>query len=169
MLVTSTSDSAPTQKRLNKLIEHRGADEKNFGTANMATVELIKNFCSMHLGVNLRKAFLTALDSEDAQCRKYNCVDTLVHEFCKLFGAHRVPEYACGGQSFPYFLALMSQSTCTDSEYFGSCMGVRLHRQVGTRYFVSASKIIFLKYAAIEFPLIQARMMLGKRCISKAT
>jgi len=52
----------------------------------------------VHLGVNLRKAFLSALELEDGpqNARKYNCVDSLVHE---LFGAHGVPEYTCGAQT----------------------------------------------------------------------
>ena len=59
MLVSSTSDSASTQKKLNKLIEeHRARDEKIFGAATLETTKIIENFCSMHLGVNLRKAFL---------------------------------------------------------------------------------------------------------------
>ena len=80
MLVSSTSDSAPTQKRLNKLIqEHREEDEKRFGAATTDTVELIETFCTMHLGANLRKAFVTSLDS-DVAARKHNSVDQFVHE-----------------------------------------------------------------------------------------
>ena len=37
--------------------------------------------------------------------RKYHPVDTLVHEFAKLFGKHGVPGYTCGVQSFSDFLA----------------------------------------------------------------
>ena len=55
----------------------------------------------MHLGVNLRKAFLDVLktiefDSRGPQMserREYHQTDTLVLEFCKLFGWHGVPEY----------------------------------------------------------------------------
>jgi len=39
--------------------------------------------------------------------REHHSVDTLVHEFCKLFGHCGVPEYACGVLSFPDFLSLM--------------------------------------------------------------
>ena len=59
MIVSSTSDCAATQKRLNKLIEERReADEKQFGPSTAATMDLVENFCSVHLAVNLRKAFL---------------------------------------------------------------------------------------------------------------
>lgn len=111
----------------------------------------------MYLGVNLRKAFLCGIDDDDtpASSRKYNCVDTLVHEFCKHFGAHGTPEYACGAQSFCDFFVLMSQfGDAAEFGYFKSCTDVTLHRQVGSRYFVAASnasKIIYLKNAAIKF------------------
>ena len=65
----------------------------------------------MHLGVNLRKAFLSGVmepddEAEELGERKYHRVDTLVHDFCKLFGRTGVPEYASGVVSFPYFLEL---------------------------------------------------------------
>ena len=82
-------------------------------------------------------------------------VDTFVHEFCKLFGKTGVPEYTCGVLSFPDFLELQI-STTTDEEraYYQACLKVTLHRQVGSRYFVSAAnaaKILFFKDAAIQF------------------
>ena len=51
----------------------------------------------MHLGVNLRKAFLSGVmepddEAEELGERKYHRVDTLVHDFCKLFGRTGVPE-----------------------------------------------------------------------------
>ena len=59
LLVSSTSDSAATQKKLNKLIDKcREDDEKTFGPATVKTIDLIETFCSMHLAVNLHKAFL---------------------------------------------------------------------------------------------------------------
>lgn len=49
----------------------------------------------MHLGVNLRKVFLSGTlepdEAEEPGERKYHRVDTLVHEFCKLFGRTGVP------------------------------------------------------------------------------
>ena len=93
MTVSSTSDSASSQKRLNKLIkECKDADEKRYGKANIQTVSLIEGFCSMHLGVNLRKAFLSGIVKDSSLVtsndREHHPVDTLVHEFCKLFGKY---------------------------------------------------------------------------------
>lgn len=108
----------------------------------------------MHLGVNLRKAFLSLMDNEGtSECtadtsRKYHHVDSFVHEFCKLFGQCGVPEYTCGVQSFPDFLALMiTDSTPGDEkQYLEKCADITLDRQVGSRYFVTsanASRILF--------------------------
>lgn len=156
MVVSSTSDSASTQKRVNKLIEEcRQADEEKFGHATIETIDLIETFCSMHLGVNLRKAFLSGMVSdnevEGTGDRKYHRVDTLVHKFCKLLSKNGVPEYTSGVVLFPDFLALRA-TNCTEMDQ--SCSKITLHRQVGSRYFVSAAnacKILFLKDAAIEF------------------
>lgn len=120
----------------------------------------------MHLGSNLRKAFLegtkTIADEESSahtQHREHDRTDTLIHEFCKLFGKHGVPEYGCGS-TFAEFLELklgeLEESISNDEEsmYYRSCTGVLLERQVGSRYFVSAAnatKIFFLIKAAIEF------------------
>ena len=158
--MSSTSDSASTQKRFNKLIDEcRVADENLFGPASSKTVELIKNFCSMHLGINLRKAFLSGIseNQHDSHDRQYNQVDTLVHEFCKLFGRHGTPEYGCGVHAFKDFLQIMSTSPSVPPElkrYYCTCTRVSLERQVGNRYFVraaNAAKVIFLREAAIEF------------------
>ena len=161
LLVASTSDSASTQKRINRLIEQcREEDEIKFGPATIETVDLIETFCSMHLGVNLRKAFLSGIaDESDDQSnsRKYHPVDTLVHEFCKVFGKHGTPEYGCGVLGFPDFLSLMAGNSSLNEEvrtYYQSCSKIRLDRQVGSRYFVSAAnaaKIIFLAEAAVDF------------------
>ena len=122
--------------------------------ATQETAELVENICSMHLGVNLRKAFQSAVNEEesDQTKRKYFQVDTMIREFWKLLG---VPEYTHGAQSFPDFLTLMS--TDADEErrkFFQTCTSVTLDRQVGSRYFVSAAnatKIYFLKDAAIDY------------------
>ena len=160
LVVSSSSDSASTQKRVNKLIEeHRKRDEDEFGPATVETIGLVETFCSMHLGVNLRKAFLSGtMEPDEAEApseRKYHRVDTFVHEFCKLFGRTGVPEYASGVVSFPDFLELKtSPSNNDDRAYYQACSTVRLHRQVGSRYFVTAAnacKIVFLKDAAIGF------------------
>lgn len=155
LVVSSTSDSASTQKRINKLIEEqRKLDEEKFGPATIETIDLIETFCSMHLGVNLRKAFLNGtMECDDFEVeepeRKYHRVDTLVHEFCKLFGRTGVPEYTSEVLSFPDFLELKI-SSCGNEHcaYIKTCSKIHLHRQVGSRYFVSAAngcKIFFLK------------------------
>ena len=157
LVKSSTSDSASTQKCLNKLIAvKRQSDEERFGpaTCTVETLDLIETFCSMHLGVNLRKAFLSGT-METGQDKRYHRVDSFVHEFCKLFGKTGGPEYACGVLSFPDFLELQI-STTKDEEraYYQACLKVNLHRQVGSRYFVSAAnaaKILFIKDSAIEF------------------
>ena len=111
----------------------------------------------MHLGVNLRKAFLNGILPEDTDSSRHHPVDTFVHEFCKVFGKHGTPEYGCGVLAFPDFLVLMMDDSSLSKatrEYYRSCTTVNLHRQVGSRYFVSASnavKIVFLKEAAIHF------------------
>jgi len=121
-------------------------------------VDLVETFCSMHLGVNLRKAFLRGtsdVDKEQSNERKYHQVDCLVHEFCKLLRSKGVPEYTAGVHGFPDFLKI-SLSSCEESSkaYFQNCLEVNLHRQVGSRYFVTAAnacKIFYLKDAAIQF------------------
>jgi len=102
LVVSSTSDSAASQKRFNRLIDDcRERDEQAFGEANLDTVEIIESFCSMHLGINLRKAFLAGMISEEES------TDSQVHEFCKVFGKTGAPEYGCGVCTFPDFLTLM--------------------------------------------------------------
>ena len=99
-------------------------------------------------------------DTESTSSREQHQVDTMVHEFCKLFGNHGVPEYGCGTLAFPDFLELkIRESSSSDHEivsYYQLCMKVLLERQVGSRYFVTAcnaGKVLFLKEAALEFLL----------------
>ena len=160
LFVSSTSDSAASQKRCNRLLEElRDEDEEKFGPACSDATELVQNLCAMHLGSNLRKAFLEgtkALLSDDegaveSSARLHDSTDTFIHEFCKLFGTHGVPEYGCGVSLKDYLDLKMKQDPC---EYYRMCEGVRLERQVGSRYFVSAAnaaKIFFLARLAIEF------------------
>ena len=99
LVASATSDSAASQKKVNTLVERcREADEHQFGPAKLEAFDLIENFCSMHLGVNLRKAFLNGIKSVDStiESDKHHPLDTLVHEFCKLFGKHDIPKYGCG-------------------------------------------------------------------------
>ena len=133
--------------------ERRQSDEELFGPAECTTeiLDLIETFCSMHLGVNLRKAFHSTTSEQD---ERYCRVDTFVHEFCKLFSKTGGPEYACGVLSFPDFLELKVSTMEGDVAYFRECLKVNLHRQIGSRYFVTAAnatKILFLKDAAIAF------------------
>lgn len=162
LIVSSSSDSASTQKRFNKLLqEEREKDEERFGAMCPEAIELVENFCSMHLGINLRKAFLdgvrslTCADSTDTvQQRESHQTDTMVHEFCKLLGKHGVPEYGLGSLAFPDFLEEASTSGSEKASYYQLCAKVRLERQVGSRYFVTAcnaGKILFLREAAVDF------------------
>ena len=150
MIRSSTSDSASTQKRLNDLLEKRKEDDSQIlPCANSECLEIVRNFCAMHLGVNLRKAFVAAQASDNQES-----IDTFVYEFCKLFGSHGTLEYAVGCVQFPDFLRY-KVSQCNENElYYRACLNVTLSRQVGSRYFVTshnATKIIFLVSAALEF------------------
>ena len=162
LIISSSSDSASTQKRFNKLLEQqREEDERKFGTACPEGIELVETFCCMHLGVNLRKAFLSGVKNlnppdSDLQQREYHQVDTLVHEFCKLLGKCGVPEYGCGTLDFPDYLNLALEQGCSPEKtnYYNLCKKMSLDRQVGSRYFVTASnagKILFLREAALDF------------------
>ena len=95
---SSSSDSAAMQKRFNKLIEeHMKADEEKFGCESFDAIgEIVENFCAMHLGCNLGKAFLNGVKVvTDKDCansgKEYHHVDTFVHEFYKLFGQYGTP------------------------------------------------------------------------------
>ena len=155
-----TLDSASAQKRFNRMVEEcRKKDEINLGTATPEAVELVENLCAMHLGSNLRKAFLEGIKShstlESHVHREHDQTDTLIYEFCKLFGRHGTPEYGCGSLTFPDFLAIKcKESKDQTTNYYHLCSYMVLDRQVGNRYFVSASnacKIIFLTQATLEF------------------
>lgn len=158
MVASSTSDSASTQKRLNKLIQEKiDEDENIFGVANQDSLGIVENFCSMHLGTNLRKAFLEGIKSPNNDQpgeREHHVADVLVHEFCKLFGKYGTPEYGCGVLSFPDFLELKAKEHSGKDNYYLRCANTTLERQIGSRYFVSAAnsaKILYLRAAAIEF------------------
>ena len=112
LIQSSSSDSASTQKRFNKLVEEkREEDRECFGPICECpdVIELVENFCCMHLGVNLRKAFLDRVKTSTAD--NHSSCDVLVHEFCKLLGKHGgihgAPEYAHGAVAFPDFLYLV--------------------------------------------------------------
>ena len=152
LVASSTADSTATQKKFNKLVEEKcSEDEQKFGPAKSEGFDLVTNFCTMHLGINLRKAFLCETKNPNEDSDSFNCIseyhptDALVHEFCKLFGRQDSPEYGCGGQTFPVFLQIM----CNDpdlsaelSQYYLTCSKLRLKRQVGNRYFVTAANAL---------------------------
>ena len=141
--------------------ECREADEKRFGKPTIQTVDLIQSFCPMHLAVNLRKAFMSGIISDVSvhalNEREHHPIDTLVHEFCKLFGKYGTPEYGCRVTTFSDFLVIMSSDSNANEEhstYYQLCSSITLDRQVGNRYFVTAAnaaKIVFLRDAAVEF------------------
>jgi len=88
------------------------------------------------------------MTSNSSSDRQHHPVDTLVHEFCKVFGQHGTPEYGCGVVGFPDFLALMSNDSTIPVRV------IILDRQIGSRYFVTtanAANIMFLKEAAVHF------------------
>ena len=154
IFTATSSDSAASQRKFNRLIEDcRINDEAVFGSANSATVDIIESFCSMHLAVNLRKVFLNGMLEESAFSSndRYHPLDTFVHEFCKVFGCHGVPEYSCG-VAFKDFLSVRVDES--DESYYSDCATITMERQVGSRYFVTAVnalKIVYLREAAIEF------------------
>ena len=165
LFTSSTSDSASTQKKFNHLVEQCRERDKAYGPPSFEAIELIENLCAMHLGSNLRKAFLEgmkhtciqeAIADLSPQQREHDHTDTFIHEFCKVFGKHSVPEYGCGNLTFLDFLAIKLSEDCSteDQQYYKLCTQVLLERQVGSRYFVSASnasKIFFLAKASVEF------------------
>jgi len=160
LFTSSTADSAATQKRLNRLLQDRiRKDELKYGPTQSSGKELVENFCAMHLGVNLRVAFLKGMrmanDREGVdEDSRHDPVDTFVHEFSKLFGSHGVPEYGVGVVNFPDFIEIQAATSGDDAPYFQKCRKLHLERQVGSRYFVTASnagKILALIPAAEQF------------------
>ena len=145
---SSTSDSASTQKRFNSLLQLR----KNDYQEDAEGIDIIQNFYAMHLGVNLRKAFVSGGTKNIETSDSRNPINSLVHEFVKLFGSRGTPEYAIGCVEFPDFLTLKANDD--DDSYYALCLRTTLARQVGSRYFVTshnAARMIFLAQAAIEY------------------
>jgi hypothetical protein len=177
LISSSTSDSAAMQKKFNSLIEQQ--KEKNiasFGTISPdSAIEIIENFCAMHLGCNLRKAFLVGIksicdkNSDKEYNREYHQVDIIVHEFHKLFGKHGTPEYGCDLLMFPDYLKIKASDdtlSTTESAYYQACLNISLDRQVGNRYFVTAAnaiKIMFLKDSAVSFLQYTFRHIKGNK------
>ena len=160
---SSSSDGASTQKRVNKLIEERRArDREKYGEhpGENPTTHLVQNFCGMHLGVNLRKAqnagvreFYKEASDDTVTERHYEPGDRLVHEFCKVFGKCGTPEYGHGVLNFPDFLITQVEENENSLEYQQAAT-IKLQRQVGNRYFVTASnsaRAFFLAPMAVEY------------------
>ena len=54
-----TSDGVSSQRRCAKLIQNnQDVDRRKYGQAGPEALDTVENFCAMHLGCNLRKAFL---------------------------------------------------------------------------------------------------------------
>ena len=121
LFTSSTSDCAAVQKRFNKLIEdHRDSDALQFGLATSETLEIVESFCSMHLGINLQKAFLSGIIVKDISTEKHHPIDKFVHEFCKLLGRHGTPKYGSGVHEFLDYLKLMIEGDSLDAEILNS-------------------------------------------------
>ena len=163
LLSSSTSDSASTQKTNKLIVEKQKQDQQLYGPVRSEEgKELVKNFCAMHLAVNLRSAFLNGMKLCDtntdtaATGRERYPVDVIVHEFCKLFGKRGTPEYGAGVLLFPDFLSITAErvSDPTEKMYYKNCLSITLDRQVGSRYFVTAAnagKVLYLRRAAIQY------------------
>ena len=141
MIESSTSDCAASQKLFNSLLLENKAElascsiEASDDEVGMQQcLNFIENFCSIHLGVNLRKAFLSGIAAtcDELNSSKVNsrpAVDTIVHQFCKVFGKRGTPEYGCG-QQFPDFLKIMiSEEKCIYEQklkYYQQCYELQL-------------------------------------------
>ena len=117
--------------------------------------KVLKLFCGMHLGVNLQDAQVKALSGSPPS------VDSIVHSACKLLGHLATnPEYGRGVQAFPeYIKALLEEAEAVgdtdsdDAQVLKAALGVRMERQVGSRYFVTArnaGRIFYLRLIAIN-------------------
>ena len=141
-VVSSTSDGAATQTKFNKLLQEKIKENGKSGN-------LINNKCSMHLGVNLRVAQNAGINKPGLPN-----IDTVVHQTAKLVGHLSPYELGHGHLTFPEFLEQQSQESHSPNNYYTTCSQVKLDRQVGSRYHVTAKnagKILFLSPAIITF------------------
>ena len=154
LIASSSSDSASTQKCFNKLLEEeRAKDVQQFGEVCPEVLELVENVCSMHLGVNLRKAFLDGI-----RCLTHTATESCrerYHQFCKLLGKHGVPEYGLGVLAFPDFV---QQSTDPDKVGYYQICGKKLgwidKLEVAILFqHVTLGNILLLRKAALDFLL----------------
>ncbi len=132
LIQSSSSDSASTQKKL--VEEKREEDNERYGPVGECpdVEELVQTFCCMQLGVNLRKAFFAIPKNQVVTMLQVTCWFTSFVNYwagCK----H-------GAVAFADFLSLMtSQSVLSEASYYQRCLSVKLERQVGSRYFVTAA------------------------------
>lgn len=71
MIASSTSDSASTQKKFNQLVALRQQEDTvKFGSTSKGVSE---NLCAMHLGVNLRKAFIDGISELTVRQAEETC------------------------------------------------------------------------------------------------
>ena len=157
MFKSAMSDSASTQKCFNKLLQQK-IDEENDSSNDDSeegntTMPILQLFCGMHLGVNLREAQVSGV-KENVPSDSIG-IDKIVHTMCKLLrhlGSH--PEYGMGVRAFPEFLqTLIEEANGIDDEdeemeEIKAALGMKLQRQVGSCYFVTArnaGRLFYLK------------------------
>ena len=165
LIVSSTSDGASTQTKLNRLLQElRARDHEQFGPENASLKVIVSNKCGMHLGVNIRKAQNAGIteyekeqniddeqhlenmeDTEQStpnQKREHVAIDTFVHSFCKLLGQHGTPEYGQGNTFTDYVNYQLTEAKLHGNNnrvnYLQNVLNTTLQRQVGSRYFVTA-------------------------------
>ena len=151
MLQSSCSDSAAAQKRLLLQQQKDKCIEGSYDGLENEILDIVKSFCGMHLGINLRKAFIQKPASQEDHDN--TAVDTFVYEFCKLFGSQG-PEYACNIQFKDFLMYRREESDGTKKLYYNACLEVSLARQIGNCYFVTrrnATKILFYLKLQLSF------------------
>ncbi len=165
LIWSSMSDGAATQHAFNRLLQDKinettgTISSSNTGEAH----SLLAAFCGMHLGVNLRAAAVKGMSEQlvTPGDERHTAVDTCVHEFCKLLGhLSNCPEYGRGVCGYPEYLKELEQaqqvgdSSSDVAERVEASLKVRLERQVGSRYFVTArnaGRILFLAPTAKQY------------------
>uniref|UniRef100_A0A1X7V6J4 Uncharacterized protein n=1 Tax=Amphimedon queenslandica TaxID=400682 RepID=A0A1X7V6J4_AMPQE len=132
IIESSSSNSAATQKHFNDLLlKKKEFDSKKFDGTNPggADFNFVENFSSIHLGVNLRKAFLggaSNLQAGDNAEESRHAVKVFVHQFCKVFGKHGSPEYGSvvtpqlAKIVFPWTILKVSDKDSTIEGFFSS-------------------------------------------------
>lgn len=140
------SDLASTQTRLNKLLQQ-----------SHSLPNLVENKCAMHLGVNLRVAQVAGSQNCSSETpesdlegkRKHSDIDSCVRAVAKLVGHLGVPEYGHGCKTFQEFLEMKTrnpQLQQTEKQYYNAAKTVKLARQVGSRYHVTAKNAGFYSF-----------------------